>query len=201
MLRCTVLACLLAVANTAVEAQTPLHVALAGGWTFPVAPTGVTDLWNGSVAIAAQLSWRATARTAPWIEIGYYRQAFDHEVLESTIRRIYPNVTVSGNDLQVVPVLVGVDVALTGWGNTRPYAAVGLGYDHIALTKPQASGPGADTVRFPDPGDDAFGARIGLGVRTLVTPAVTLFVDASYHVAWTSPEALGFVPVRVGLRF
>ena len=106
-----------------------------------------------------------------------------------------------GNDLQVVPVTVGADIALTAWGNTRPYVTAGLGYYSVSVTAPQTSGPGADDVTLPDPSDDAFGARLGLGVRTLVTPAVTLFFDATYHAAWTSPDALGFVPLRVGLRF
>jgi hypothetical protein len=77
----------------------------------------------------------------------------------------------------------------------------GLGYDHVGRTDPAASGPGAANVEFPDLTGDAFGLRAGAGVRTLVTPTVILFADVCWHHAWTSPEAISFVPVRLGLRF
>jgi Outer membrane protein beta-barrel domain len=186
---------------TAARAQIPFHVSIAGGWTIPVTPKTFTDLWSGNGAFAAGISWRASSRLAPWLEIGYYRHAFNNDAFETSIQDLFPNVNASGNDLQVVPVTVGTDIALTAWGNTRPYVAVGFGYYSLSVTTPQTSGPGADSVSLPDPSDDVFGARLGLGVRTLVTPAVTLFFDATYHIAWTSPDAFGFVPVRVGLRF
>jgi len=182
-------------------AQLPVKFSVAGGWTFPTGPSSVTDYWNGGGAIAAAASLRASARALVWLEVGYYRHEFDSDAFESAIRDQHPNVNVSGNDVQVIPVTVGADIALTGWGNTRPYVTAGLGYYDISVTKPETSGPAAADVELPDPSDDAFGARIGLGVRTLVTPAVTLFFDVSYHAAWTSPDALGFVPLRVGMRF
>lgn len=193
--------CVLSVWVAPAGAQIPIHVSIAGGWTIPVSPRTLTDLWNGSAVFAAGIGWRASARFAPWVEIGYYRHAFDNEAFEATIQDLFPSVNTSGNDLQVVPITVGTDFALTAWGNTRPYVAVGLGYYSMSVTAPQTSGPGGDAVALPDPSDDAFGARAGLGVRTLVTPGVTLFLDATYHIAWTSPEAFGFMPVRVGLRF
>jgi hypothetical protein len=193
--------CVLAVCATSARAQLPIHVSFAGGWTIPVAPNAVTDLWTGHAAFAAAISWRASARLAPWIEVGYYRCGFDNDAFEATIQDLFPSVTTSGNDLQIVPVTVGTDIALTGWGNTRPYVGLGIGYYSLTVTTPQASGPGADNITLPDPSDDAFGARAGLGVRTLVTPTVTLFFDVTYHVAWTIPDAFHFVPVRVGLRF
>jgi hypothetical protein len=191
---------LLALAAPA-RAGLPVRFSLAAGWTFPVAPSSISDLWNGSAAFAAGATWRATSRVAIWADVGYYRHAFDTDAYESTISDLFPNVNASGNDLQVVPVSIGADVALTGWGNTRPYVSAGIGYYNVSVTKPEASGPQGEAVEFPDPSDEAFGARFGLGVRTLVTPAVTLFVDATYHRAWTSPDALGFVPLRLGLRF
>lgn len=193
--------CILVVCAVPARAQVPIHVSFAGGWTIPVAPNAITDFWNGHAAFAAGISWRATARLAPWIEIGYYRFGFDNDAFEATIQDLFPNVTTSGNDLQVVPLTLGTDIALTGWGNTRPYVGLGLGYYSLSVTAPQTSGPGADSVTLPDPSEDAFGVRAGFGVRTLVTPAVTLFIDATYHYTWTSPDAFAFVPVRIGLRF
>lgn len=183
------------------RAQLPVKFSIAGGWNFPAGPASITDFWTGGGTVAAGLSLRASSRVLAWAEVGYYRLEFDADAFESTIRALYPDVNVSGNDLQVIPVTVGAAMALTGWGNTRPYVTAGLGYYSISVTSPQTSGPGADDVALPDPSDDAFGACFGFGVRTLVTPAATLFFDVTYHAAWASSDALGFVPLRVGLRF
>lgn len=193
---------LVVLAAAAASAQSlPVRIALGGGFTSPVGSAAVTDSWNGGWALSAGLHYRTLDRVGVWLEAGYYRHLFDSDAFESTLRAQFPTVHVNGNDLAVVPLTAGAEVALTGWGNTRPYATAGLGYYHVSVTTPSASGTAADFVRFPDPSDDAFGARAGLGVRTLVTPSATLFLDATYHAAWTRPESIAFVALRSGLRF
>jgi opacity protein-like surface antigen len=183
------------------RAQVPFKVAVAGGWTALVEPSAVTDFWNGGFVLSVGLHFRPAARLGVWTEVAYYRCDFDNEAFESAIADRFPDVNTSGNELYVLPVTAGVEYALTGWGNTRPYVTGGLGYYHFATNEAKASGPAAGQVQFPDPGDDAFGMRVGLGVRTLVTPAITLFLDASYHRAWASPDPIGLIPVRLGFRF
>lgn len=190
-----------AMGATPVRAQVPFKAEIAGGWSSPVTPSSFTDAWNGSAALSVALHFRPNARLGAWAEVGWFRHRFDTEAYEKSIAATFPGVNVSGNDLQVVPITAGIEWSLTSWGNTRPFVSVGLGYDWISGTDPRASGPGANNVTFPAPPGDAFGTQVGLGVWTLVTPTVALFADVGYRVAWTSPDALGFVPVRIGVRF
>jgi opacity protein-like surface antigen len=185
----------------AAQAQVPFKVGVAGGWTLPVEPSAVTDSWNGGMALGLSVHFRSGARLGGWAEVEYHRLGFDSGAFEASIAGPFPGVNTSGNDLYVVPLTAGIEYSLTGWGNTRPYVTAGLGYYWFEVTEAEASGPASDGVQFPDPSDDGFGVRGGLGVRTLVTPAITLFLDVSYHRAWASPDPIDLVPMRIGLRF
>jgi opacity protein-like surface antigen len=196
-------ACALGVALAAARARAeiPFNVTVTAGWTLPVSPSALTDGWNGGPSIAAGIQHRLSSRLQAWFEVGYHRLGFDTQAFDASIASAFPNVHTSGNALWILPVHAGVDFALTSWGNTRPYLTAGVGYDHVGHTTPQASGPGASGVTFPEFSGGGFGIRIGAGVRTLLSPSVSLFIDASWHEAWVSPEAITFVPLRVGLRF
>jgi opacity protein-like surface antigen len=197
MSACLTIVCLASPA----AAQFPFRVSVAGGWTFPVEPSDITDVYGGSYALAVGLHFRTAEQLGVWGEIGYYRHEFDTDAFEAAISDLFPGVNVDGNDIYIVPITAGVEYSLNAWGNTRPYVTGGVGFYQVSVTDPSASGPNAGNVDFPDATDNGFGIQVGAGVRTLVTPTLTLFLDATYHRAWISPDPLGFVPVRIGLRF
>lgn len=201
--RSALLPCLVAAlaAPLPARAQPPLKVSIAGGYTMPLAPDLFSDTWLGGFALAAGLHYRVSTRANVWLEVGYHRFGFDTEAFEASIASDFPSVSVSGNDLWIMPIHIGTDVTLTSWGNTRPYLLAGLGYDHLDHVAGAASGPNAAAVLFPDLGGDAFGTRLGAGVRTLLTPSMTLFFDAAWHQSWVSPDPVAFLPIRIGLRF
>lgn len=183
------------------SALPPVKPFVAGGVALPVAAQSFADGWDPGLHLAAGFALRTSSRFLPWIEVGWSRLAFDTEAFEADVQATYPGLQVSGNALLVFSLAAGAEVALTSWGNTRPYIAAGLGYDHLDRSQPTASGPGSGNVEFPDPTDDALSLRAAFGVRTLVTPTVTLFLDAGWHHAWSSPDGLDLVPLRLGLRF
>jgi hypothetical protein len=110
-------------------------------------------------------------------------------------------VNVSGNDLGIVSVLLDGEYALVDWGNTRPIARLGVGWAHASTTSPSASGPNAETVVFPEIDASGASARIGIGMRTLLQPALTLIVDVSWQIVWLDPDPVQFIPARLALRF
>jgi len=183
------------------HAQGRLRFDAAGGVAFPVAPSAVTDAWGTGFVLSAAVRARAGARLVVGPEVGYARFAFDREAFETQIAPMFPNVNIGGNDLAIVSVLADAEYALVEWGNTRPFARAAAGYAHVSRTAGSASGPNAGNVVFPGPDDDAATIRIGGGMRTLLTPTMTLFVDACWQIVWVDPDPLQFVPVRVGLRF
>jgi hypothetical protein len=182
-------------------AQSRLRFDGGGGGALPLAPSAITDLWSPGFVLTAGLRARVTPRLGIGPEVGYARFGFDADAFEATVADSFPGVNAGGNDLFVVSILVDAEFALTGWGNTRPYARAGIGWAHAGVTKASASGPGAGRLVLPDPGGDAATVRVGLGLRTLLTPTATLFVDACWQIAWLDPEPLQFVPIRAGLRF
>lgn len=174
---------------------------IAGGYVWPASPGSFTDRWNAGAAASAALSFRLDTRLAVSLEAGMYRLNFDTNTYESQLAGDFPGVQVTGNDVTVFPVTVGGEFSLTGWGNTRPYVAAGCGFYQVSVSDGSVTGTGAGAVEFPDLTDQAFGVRAGVGVRTLVTPSITLFADVTVHYAWVSPDPLALVPLRVGVRF
>jgi hypothetical protein len=201
-----VLAAFLALVCTALiapaaGAQTSLRFDVAGGVALPLSPSAITDRWNTGFTLSAALRWRIGSRFLLGPDVSYTRFGFDTDAFEATIADSFPSVNVGGNDLYVVSTLLDAEYALSDWGNTRPVARAGIGWAHADVTDPTASGPNATRVTLPAPGGDAVTLRLGFGVRTLLTPVMTLFVDAAWQIAWLDPEPLQFVPVRLGVRF
>jgi hypothetical protein len=174
---------------------------VAAGYAWPVAPGSFTDFWNAGAAVSAGVSFRIDTRFALWAEAGAYRHGFDAGAFASQRAVDFQGVQVTGNDVTIFPVTAGVEYSITGWGNTRPYVTAGGGFYQVSVSDANTAGVDLTAVDFPDITDQAFGVRGGFGVRTLVTPRMTLFADVTIHYAWVSPDPLAFMPLRAGLRF
>ncbi len=191
----------LLLAGRPAAALPPYRLAFGGGLAVPTGSTAIADRWNPGFTLSAGVLVPANSRLAVTLDVGYARFGFDATAYELSIDDQFPNVNVTGNDLYVVPVTAGAEFLLTSWGNTRPYARADLGWTHTGVSKANASGPNANALTFPDALDDGFGIGLGFGVRTILTPNTYLFADAMWRIAWTDPDPLSFVPIRVGVRF
>ncbi len=179
-----------------------------GGASFP-SQTGAVDTWSTGFTLGAALLWKAAPVLALGVDVSYMRHPLDTEAYDSSIRDAYPNVSTGGRDLWVLPVSVIAELDLVEWGVVKPYVRAGFGVYTFGTTDLTASGPGSDALEADvaaDPvtmslNDTAFGTLIGLGVRTPLSPRMSLTVDATYHVANTVGSSTHFIPVRLGLRF
>ena len=184
-------------------------LSLAGGASFTMEPTAVDDLWKPGFAVSGALLWKAAPVLALGVEVGYVQHPLDTVVFEASIAEEFPNVSFEGHDLWIVPVTAIGELDLLTWGVAKPYLRAGFGVYKLGTTDFTASGPGAGELQeqvAADPltvllDDTVFATLIGVGLRTPITPAVSLFVDATYHVANTVGESTHFLPVRLGLQF
>jgi hypothetical protein len=191
----------LVLAGRPAAAQPPFRIEFGAGLAVPTGSAAVRDGWNPGFTLSAGVLVPVGSRLAVTLDAGYSRFGFDSTGYELAIVDQFPNVNVAGNDLYVLPLTVGAEFLLTSWGNTRPYAHADLGWTHTGVSTPSASGPNASGLQFHDPLNDAFGIGIGFGVRTVLTPNTYLFADAMWRIAWTNPDPLSFVPIRLGVRF
>jgi opacity protein-like surface antigen len=184
-------------------------LAVTGGASFPTHPSGAQDTWSTGYALTGAILWRAAPVLSVGIEVGYYRHALDTESFESTSRMSYPDVSVNGYELWVLPVSAVGELDLVRWAGTKPYLRAGFGVYTLGTTPLEASGPGASALEAQVEAseltqianDTVFGTLVGLGVHTPLSPGLTLTLDATYHVANTAGESTHFLPVRLGLRF
>jgi hypothetical protein len=180
-----------------------IRQSLAGsvGGSLPLGPRLFEQLWDVGYGFAGSIRVRVAPRFHLNLEVAYYRHLSDNGAFKEWIAREWPNVTLSGYDLWVLPVSLVAEVDLFERGTTKPFLLLGAGYDSFGTTDAALSGLGSDQVVLPEAPDGAFGMRIGLGVRTPVALGVTLFFDASYHVSFTKGERTAFLPIRGGLQF
>ena len=177
-------------------------VTVAGGIGIPAAPDDFKNLHGAGVALSAGLHFKVAPLVGATLEAGYYRLPFDAGAYEATLPAPFRSVNVSGNDLFVIPVTLAAEVSLLPFGSTRPFASAGAGFYRIGTTDAVLSGPGSNEAPRPqDSSDNALGVRLGLGVRTPLTPLASFFLDATYHLAFTDPDRIGFVVGRAGVRF
>ena len=176
-------------------------VSLSGGLTIPAGPASFTDLHAFGLALAGGLRYRLVPLLSLNLEVGYYRMPFDTGAFEKTIATRFPNINVSGNDTNVIPVTLAFEVPLPVTGSTRPYLSAGGGFYHVGSSAKQVSGPNAGLLEIPSVNGNVLGLRFGAGLRTPLTPLASLFLDASYHIALTNPDHIRFVPLRLGVRF
>ncbi len=187
----------------------PGILAVTGGGSFPMHPSRVQEEWSTGYAVSGALLWRAAPVLALGVEVDYYRHALDTETIERTSGMSYPDESVNGRSLWVVPVSAVGELDLVRWGGMKPYLRAGFGVYTLGTTPLEASGPGAraleDEVEAGElteiTNDTVFGTLIGLGIHTPLSPNLTLTLDATYHVANTVRESTHFLPVRLGLRF
>jgi len=182
-------------------AQPPFRIQFGAGLAVPTGSSTITDGWNPGFTLSAGVLVSVGSRLAVTLDTGYARFGFDATAYELANVEQFPNVNVTGNDLYAVPVTAGAEFLLNSWGNTRPYMRADVGWTFTGVSKPSASGPNANALQFPDPLDDGFGIGLGVGVRTLLTANSYLFADVMWRIAWTDPDPLSFVPIRVGVRF
>lgn len=201
-------ALLCGVVSVVVMLPRPTHAllirqSLAGsvGGTLPMGPTLFEQLWDPGYGLAGSIRVRVLPRIHFNLEVAYYRHLSDNTAFKQYIGQTWPNVTLSGYDLWVLPVSLVAEVDLFERGTTKPFLLAGAGYYNFGTTDAALSGLGADQVVLPEAPDGAFGLQVGIGVRTPVALGVTLFLDASYHVGFTSADATSFVPIRAGLQF
>ena len=194
-------ATLLIAAARPAHAQSRLRFDAGGGAAIALAPDAIPDLWQTGFTLSAAVRARVTPRFLVGPEFSYSRFRFDADAFESSLEDIAPAVNVSGNSLYFVSVLADAEYALLNWGNTRPFVRGGIGWGRARTVDGSASGPNASAVEFPQRQGDGLSARIGGGVRTLLTPTLTLLVDAGWHIVWIDPDPVQFVPIRIGLRF
>ena len=71
--------------------------------SFPTQPNQVSDQWKTGYALCGGLFWRAAPTLSLGVEMGYYRHGLDTDAFEETIRDAYPNVSVSGYQLWILP--------------------------------------------------------------------------------------------------
>jgi outer membrane protein with beta-barrel domain len=187
------------------QALSRLQPSGGAGASFLLQPGAVTDRWNTGFALSAALRWKPMPRLFVGIEVGYERQPLDEEAFTASIAPLYPNVSVSGGDLWMLPVNVIGELDLVRWGTTKPYVRGGAGVVAIGTTSFSASGPGAPQVvsdfTGAAPEETVFGALAGVGVRTPLGPGLELTIDATWHMAATTGETTSFLPVRIGLVF
>jgi len=207
-----VLAALLLAACLATSSQalsTGHVLSVAGGASFPMEPTSVETLWKTGFAVTGAFLWKAAPVLALGVEVGYVQHPLDTAAFEASVEDEFPNVSTSGRDLWVVPITAIGELDLLSWGVAKPYLRAGFGVYKLGTTDFTASGPGADELAeqvAADPltqqlDDTVFATLIGIGLRTPITPSVSLTVDATYHVANTIGESTHFLPVRLGLQF
>ncbi len=178
-------------------AAPPLKFSVAGGYTWLAGSNTLEGFWKSGPVIGASVLWRAATRLGVNVEAAVSWHGYDAAAYAS-ILAMEPQF-VNGNTVTIVPITVGAEYALLAWGNTRPYVAGSLGYCAVRTSDAQWFAPQPGSV--PKLHDDAFLVRGGAGIRTLLTPSVSLFADVMLHYAWTRPEAIEFVPVHVGVRF
>lgn len=199
----------LLLAGSAWALPTGQALVISGGASFPTQPNRVSDNWNTGYALSGGLFWRAAPTLSLGVEVGYYRHPLNTDAFQAMFRDAYPDVSVSGHQLWIMPLSAVGELDLLRWGVVKPFLRAGFGVYTFGITPLEASGPGAEEVRNQVAADPrtqdldgtVFGTLIGFGVHTPITPMLTLIVDATYHVANTTGEATHFIPVRVGLRF
>ncbi|MFQ5600148.1 MAG: outer membrane beta-barrel protein [Candidatus Krumholzibacteriia bacterium] len=176
-------------------------ITVGAGSSFPVGPDSFKDEWNGGLAVTGALKLKLVPLLSLGIEVGYYRHEHDNDAFAST----FPNVSIGGRDLWVIPVSAVGELTLLGRGSTKPYLRVGVGIYKIGTSDFSASGAGAaDLIRdvqANDPSETAVGTLVGLGVRTPIALGIHLFIDATYHVINSEDGATQFLPVRAGIQF
>lgn len=177
---------------------------LGAGASFPLQPDTVRDQWTPGYALTGGLMFRVTSLLSVGIESGYYRHRADTDAFEALLRENMLDVQFSGFDYWFVPVTAVAEVNLLRWGVTKPVVRAGVGVVHTATADFTASGFGSDQVTRDILGDfneTSFGALLGLGVRTPITPAMQLSIDATYHFIQTSDTSTHFLPVRLRIEF
>lgn len=192
--------CVVAAAASSAQAFPSPRVTIAAGVASPVGPSEFTDAWNLGPMLTAGVGFEVTRRITIGGEVDLHRFSFDEAAFTDALQPTIPDVTVGGNDLDLLTVGVCVEIALLEWGTTKPFLLAGVGYDNVTRTASRASGPNASLVPFPAFGDDGVAMWLGGGVRTALTPGASLFLDASYHFG-TAGEAPEFVPIRLGVSF
>lgn len=177
---------------------------LGAGASFPMQPNTVRDQWNTGFALSGALMFRVAPLFSVGIESGYYRHRSNTDAFEDLLREQMLEVQFSGFDYWFVPVTAVAEVNLLRWGVTKPFLRAGAGVVHISTTDFTASGFGSDQVTkdlLGDYDETVFGTLLGLGVRTPITPAMRLCIDATYHFIQTSDTSTHFLPVRLRVEF
>ena len=184
-----VVGCIVAAASSARAFPSP-RFTVSGGVAFPAGPSEFTDAWNLGPALGAGAAFEVSSRITIGVEVDYSWFSFDDSYTG------LPNVTVDGYDLDVLTAGVTAEIALRTWGTTKPFLLAGTGYDSVK----RPFSPAAVPPTLPDFGDDGVALWVGGGVRTMLTPAASLCIEAAYHFG-TSDESPSFVPIRLGVSF
>src|SRR5262245_755261 len=100
------------------QALSRLQPSGGAGASFLLQPSAVTDRWNTGFDLSCALRWKPMPRLFIGIEVSYQRQPLDEEAFTASIRPLYPNVSVSGGDLWMLPVNVFGELDLVRWGTT-----------------------------------------------------------------------------------
>ena len=197
------------VASTTHAVSSGHVLSLSGGASFPMEPASVDEQWMTGFAVSGAFLWKAAPVLALGVEVGYVQHPLDTTAFEASIADEFPNVNTEGREFWAVPITAIGELDLLPWSVAKPYLRAGFGVYKLGTRDLTASGPGADELEAQvaaDPlttqlNDTVFATLIGVGLRTPITPAVSLTVDATYHVANTLGESTHFLPVRLGLQF
>ena len=177
---------------------------LGAGASVPTHPSTVQDRWNTGFGLSAALMFKLPSMLSIGIETGFYRHSSDASAFEDMVLDMFPGVQFDGFDLWFVPVVGVAELNLLRWGVTKPFVRAGAGLYRTGTTDFSASGFASDQVSEELLGDfsqTAFGALIGVGVRTPLVPGFALSLDATYHIIVTDGDPTHFIPVRARIEF
>ena len=190
---------LLSVSN-ADSSETPYAFTAFGGMAKPTGD--LSEMWGSGLAFGGSLSYQTHDYLA--IEIAAangQRFGLDESGFYEDLG-IDPSLgSIDGASVNALSITGGLRLGKTN-GSINPYGAFGAGYYRLSISDVTVQGFGLTIAQtFPGATDNAFGINVGGGIQSPVSPAMSVFAELRYHMAFTENTTATYLPVTGGVRF